>query len=145
MSDPLVVDASVATKWLVPEADSALAEKLLEHAGPTYAPDLLLLEVANALWLKMRGGVLSEAEAHASLECLRSLSLIFWRGHESLAATIAMARRLDHAVYDCVYLALAQQVGAHVVTADRRFWNKTERDQELRGRVVMLDDWAGQP
>jgi predicted nucleic acid-binding protein len=36
----LVVDASVAVKWVVPEADSERAELLLDHG--LIAPDLLL-------------------------------------------------------------------------------------------------------
>ena len=142
MSEPLVVDASVVTKWLVPEQDSVLAEQLLVQPAPLHAPDLLLLEVANALWLKMRRSVLAEAEAEASLHWLRSMPLVFWRGHDSLAEALNLARQLDHAVYDCVYLALARHVAGRVITADRRFRNKTERDDELRDRVVMLEEWA---
>ena len=45
-----VVDASVAAKWLVPEADSPLAEALLDD--DLLAPDLLFAEVGNILWNK---------------------------------------------------------------------------------------------
>ena len=97
------------------------------------------LVVANALWRKMRQRMLAEIEAQASLGWLHSLSLILWRGDESLAKALSLARRLDHTLYDCAYLALAQHVDARVVTADRRFWNKTQQNDDLRGPVVMLE------
>ena len=39
----------------------------------------------------------------------------------------AMALDLDHAIYDCFYLALAEREDAPLVTADRRFLGKLER------------------
>jgi predicted nucleic acid-binding protein len=57
-----------------------------------------------------------------------------------LPDTIALATTLDHAVYDCAYLALALQVDATYVTADRRFWRKTQGDPQLAGRVLLLRD-----
>jgi predicted nucleic acid-binding protein len=32
-----------------------------------------------------------------------------------------LAREMKHAVYDCIYLALAVHHDTHVITADRRF------------------------
>ena len=47
----LVVDASVAIKWVVPEAGSERAITLLDHG--LVAPDLLFSECANILWRKL--------------------------------------------------------------------------------------------
>jgi len=56
----LVVDASVAVKWLFEEPDSERAEALLASAGEDglklVAPTILPAEVANALWKRMRRG-----------------------------------------------------------------------------------------
>ena len=52
----LVVDASVAVKWFLPEADTPSAERLLAFAGPLHAPDLLRIEVASAVWKYAVGG-----------------------------------------------------------------------------------------
>jgi predicted nucleic acid-binding protein len=43
----LVIDASVAVKWVVPEPESDRAEALLDH--PLVGPDLLFAECANVL------------------------------------------------------------------------------------------------
>ncbi len=45
----LVIDASVAVKWLVVEDRHALARDVLRDGFVLMAPDLLLIEVANAL------------------------------------------------------------------------------------------------
>jgi hypothetical protein len=47
------------------------------------------------------------------------------------------AYRLDHAVYDCAYLALALHLDGAYVTADQRFWRKAQRP-ELNRRVLSL-------
>ena len=44
----LVIDASVAIKWVVAEPDSQTALALFRHR--LFAPDLLVAECANALW-----------------------------------------------------------------------------------------------
>jgi predicted nucleic acid-binding protein len=139
---PLVVDASVATKWVVPEDDSELADALLTSTARLHAPAFLAMEVANALWLKMRRGELDDAKARASLEYLRMIPLAAWQGEEPLPATLRLAKELDHAVYDCAYLALALHLDAVYVTADQRFWRKTEHHPELAGRVVLLRELA---
>jgi predicted nucleic acid-binding protein len=46
----LVVDASVAAKWLVTEPLSDKALDVLGSSDELYAPDLLLAEVGNILW-----------------------------------------------------------------------------------------------
>lgn len=52
----IVVDASVAVKWLVAEEGSDVANRLLTDGGDLYAPRLMASEVANALWRKARLG-----------------------------------------------------------------------------------------
>ncbi|MCY4342926.1 MAG: type II toxin-antitoxin system VapC family toxin [Gammaproteobacteria bacterium] len=61
----LVVDASAAVKWLVPEEGSDLALGLHDSTQEMHAPRLLAAEVTNALWRKARVGELDQAEASA--------------------------------------------------------------------------------
>ncbi len=47
----LVIDASVALKWVIDEDDSEAAQELVsDHA--LAAPELLLIECANVLWTR---------------------------------------------------------------------------------------------
>jgi predicted nucleic acid-binding protein len=118
----LVVDASVAIKWVVPEdgeaedgSDAALG--LLERG--LLAPDLLLAEFANVMWKKARRGEIGASQAMEASSVLPAIvSLVPAASYIDRALEIAIA--LDHPVYDCIYLAVAQTHDAPLATADRR-------------------------
>jgi predicted nucleic acid-binding protein len=57
----VIVDASVAIKWVVQEEGSDTAAALAGQA--LSAPTLLTVECANVLWVKARRGELTSAEA----------------------------------------------------------------------------------
>ena len=61
----LVVDASVAVKWLVEEEHSDEADRLLDGNHELFAPRLMASEVGNALWRKVRMGELERSRAGA--------------------------------------------------------------------------------
>lgn len=68
-----VVDASVAVKWLVEEADTQVATDFyLDHFEHLHAPELILIETAGALVRRVNEGKLSHSEAAEGLERLRS-------------------------------------------------------------------------
>jgi predicted nucleic acid-binding protein len=138
----LVIDASVALKWMTPEEDSERAMLVLDLERELHAPAFIFMELANALWIQVRAGKADAAGASAALDDVRTGPLRIWQGEEPLPDTIALAAILDHAVYDCAYLALALLLDAAYVTADHRFWRKTESNAELAGRVLLLRDLA---
>ena len=57
----LVIDASVAIKWVIAEHGTREALSLRRHR--LFAPDLLVAECANVLWKKTRRNELTEDEA----------------------------------------------------------------------------------
>ena len=59
----LVVDASVAVKWLGAEEDSSAADRLLAGGDDLHARRLMVSEVANALWRKARIGEIERGRA----------------------------------------------------------------------------------
>ena len=117
----MIVDASVAFKWFVPEVDSDHALALFETTEPLYAPDLVLTEVSNAMWARLRrvDGDHGQAVKAAASALPRMLTLLVPIG-ELLPRAIELAFDLQHPVYDCIYLALAEREKAVLVTADRR-------------------------
>jgi predicted nucleic acid-binding protein len=139
---PFVVDASVAAKWVVPEDGSECAERLVTGGASLHAPAFIFVELANVLWKRMRAGELEEAEATDLMARLRRAPLILWQGEEPLPETLSLAKELDHAVYDCAYLALALHLDALYVTADRRFWRKARARPRLAHRVLRLEHLA---
>lgn len=140
MNPTLVVDASVVLKWVLPEEDSDLADGLLDRGRALHAPAFVFVELADALWFQMRAGKLNAAEAAGCMRDLRGAPLELWDGEEPLPATLELAQRLDHAVYDCAYLALALHLEGIYVTADRRFRQKARTRAELRDQTLLLSD-----
>jgi predicted nucleic acid-binding protein len=124
-----VIDASVALKWFIEEAGSAQASALLTGPHTLIAPDLIIANVANAGWKAVRpGGITQDQHDHATAR----LPLAF--DHliplTSLAPrAVAISRALDHPVYDCFYLALAEDRHATLVTADGRLLNRLQDTQ----------------
>lgn len=113
---PVVVDASVAVKWLIPEPDWEQAVQVLDLAPALHAPELMQLEVANVLWKRVRSGEISQAEAETSLAELRSVALEYSPVAPLVTEALCVACLADCSVYEGLYVALARQTDAVPVT-----------------------------
>jgi predicted nucleic acid-binding protein len=118
----LVIDASVAIKWVVAETGSDAALRLRQER--LFAPDLLIPECANILWKKVRRGELSELEALLAARLLERSDIQLEPMRPLLEASARLALALDHPAYDCVYLALAESLACEFVTADAALYRK---------------------
>ena len=117
----VVVDASVAAKWLIAEPDSEIAAVLLDGSFDLQAPRLLASEIGNMLWRKAVNGSIDDHEAARLAAALLDMPLQ-WRDDErTCVEAVRIAVELGHPAYDCMYLALASLIGTQVVTADERF------------------------
>lgn len=132
-----VVDASVAVKWVVPEPLSEHADRVLASDAVLMAPELLFVEAANTLWKKRRRGELSSAEAATGLAIVMESGLVTFPAGPLLERALALAGRLEHPVYDCLYAALAERERATLVTTDQRLLGKVRR-RRTGVRVVDL-------
>lgn len=105
---------------MIDEPDSDLADQLLDGGHDFLAPELIVAEIISATWKKRRIGSIGDAQYDDIV--LRVIDgPIACRPMRPLAATAAaLARALDHPVYDCFYLALAEAGNVPLVTADRR-------------------------
>ncbi len=116
----MIVDASVAFKWIFVEDGSAAANELLARVE-LHAPTLLLIEISNALWKKGRRGELADHPAFAQqLRLVASLVSIV-DAADFTPRALELALQIDHPVYDCVYLAMAEHFDEPLVSADARF------------------------
>jgi len=119
-----VLDSSVAFKWLVPEVDTDTALRLLDDYQQAIhdllAPDILPVEATHALTRAQRQGRVTPAQGNQLfIDLLDQLPTL----HSYLpllprAYAISSAMRLG--VYDCVYVALAEQEGCELVTSDTK-------------------------
>ena len=116
----VTVDASVAVKWFVAEDHRREARHLLAPRIERYAPDLLPIECANAIWKKARRGEIGSAAPF--LDGIAALPGVIriQASSQLLRAATETALRVGHPVYDCLYIACARLTGSVLVTADRR-------------------------
>ena len=114
----IVLDASVALKLVTPEAGTAEAQAVLDRDEERIAPDWMLTEVAGALVNKIRFEGLDVARAQASFSALPAFVDRFVAAGPVLSRAIDLAAELDHPLYDCLYLLIAIDENAVVVTAD---------------------------
>lgn len=127
MSVTLIIDASVACKWFIAEASSADAEALLASGGGLLAPDLIVPEVCNVAWLKLRRNEITPDQAAAMVDGLPNLLDELVPSVHLAARAFAIANALAHPAYDCFYLALADLRDTRLVTADRRLLGRLAR------------------
>ena len=116
----VVVDASVAVKWLLTEPYSAEALKLLSGDTALHAPDLLLSEVGNILWKRVRKSEITADKARELLEWLIALPLELHTSSPLMLAALEIACQYDRTVYDSLYIALAVREKTVLVTADEK-------------------------
>jgi predicted nucleic acid-binding protein len=122
----VVIDASLAVKWLVEEEDSDKAHALLEswvaQDVTRIAPFLMPFEVANVLHRRILRGEFSISEGALMMTRLLGSRLQFHQSPNLHVRAIELASRFNQgAVYDAHYVALAEEFGCDLWTADRRF------------------------
>jgi predicted nucleic acid-binding protein len=140
----VVVDASVAIKWFLPETLSDAAERLLAGNDTLFAPDFLLVECGNIVWKKVRLGQMARNDGDAALDALRSGPIELWPTTSLIGKALNLAHAIDHPVYACLYLATAEAADATAVTADRRFFDRA-RQAALPTRIAWIADWKPGP
>jgi len=140
----LVIDASIAVKWVVEEDGTAEALRLRRRAK-LIAPELLTAECANILWKKVQRDELSKDEAFLAARLLQAADIEFLPTRSLLEAATRTAIELDHPADDCLYLALAAECDCRFVTADERFLRKLSEGhrRKFRDRVIGLRQAAG--
>jgi predicted nucleic acid-binding protein len=136
----LVVDASVALKWLVLEDMSDVAKELYGAGDHLIAPRLIATEVANALARKTTQGILTHQEANYHFNALRQFMPDLMDIDELIETALENACALRHPIYDLVYLEAARRLDAQLVTADRRFTAKIAGTEFAR-HVTLRSDW----
>lgn len=121
----VVVDASVALKWVLDESGQADALALLDE-DILHAPDFLLIEVANVLWSKVRRRVIDRAQADAAYDAIAGVPMAYTTMSELALPARSLAHALDLSVYDALYAALAQRLRCALATADVRLARAVE-------------------
>ena len=140
-----VVDASVLVKWFVYEQEGdrdralALRERHISGQSTIHVPEFALAEVLNVVHFAPKA---KEEDGELALETLQNLHLQTKPLEFDLmrkANAIAWAYKVT--IYDALYIALAEQVGYPLITADKAMISKLTghsivvplRELEFRG------------
>ncbi|MCX7960825.1 MAG: type II toxin-antitoxin system VapC family toxin [Burkholderiales bacterium] len=136
----LVIDASVAVKWILPEpAREANAERALDVLRALGRGDAAAIQPPH--WLAEVVAVLARLRPAAAAKAVDLLDAMEF----PVAADAAvykrasdLAARLGQHVFDTLYHAVALEHDATLVTADARYLRKAAP----LGRIVALADWS---
>jgi predicted nucleic acid-binding protein len=123
----VVIDASVAVKWFVPEQHSTEAREFLDQRFRRHVPVHLYPEVGQTVWKKVyQRGEIAIDDGREILRDLLLLNLEVHPGTPLLAAAFDIAVAIGRTVYDSLYLALATGLGCKFVTADRKLYKAVQ-------------------
>lgn len=124
MSRSLVIDASVALKWVMTEPGSDAATALLDDLATgevaLLAPEHLIGEVGNGLRKRVAQGVLTADDATQALDAIAALELTYVSGSDRWFRCLRAALEWEVTTYDALYVLLAMEFDAELVTAHTR-------------------------
>ena len=123
----VVVDTSLAVKWIVNEHDSDQADELARRWASNgvrlVAPSVLAAELTNAIHRRINDEDLTLEEGASAVEDLLNFELTLLDSAHLMRRTLELANRLGQgAVYDSHYLALAESLDCEFWTADSKFY-----------------------
>ena len=126
----IVVDASVAAKWLLPAGGETLAEEAFHLLGRwamgeirMIVPDLFWAELGNLLWKAVRQGRCAKVAAEVALASLEEGMLTTVSSLVLLDRAFGIANTFGPTVYDSLYVALALESEGQLITADEKLAN----------------------
>ena len=115
----IVLDASAAIDWLLQTpAGRGIDARIYARNESLHAPHLLDLEVAQVLRRLLREGLISERRAAEAMEDLKDLRVTRYPHFVSLPRIWELRHNLT--AYDAVYIALAENLGATLISRDGR-------------------------
>ncbi|MCP9902315.1 type II toxin-antitoxin system VapC family toxin [Cyanobium sp. Cruz CV13-4-11] len=120
MAPSLVLDASAVLRLITHDPIATGWVEQVGQAPLVLAPELMLTEVANALWKLQRGAGLAGMDPQQLLADAADLVDQIEPDRHLQVEALALACHLNHPVYDCLYLALARREAAFLLTADQR-------------------------
>ena len=120
MAESLVVDCSVAAKWVLPEPDRAVLDLSAVGEVSLLAPDLILIEFASLISKQHRRKLISAAEAEKSFDLFTRIAPSLVETRPRLNAALGLSLEYGVSLWDCVYIVLATECECPCLTADRR-------------------------
>ena len=119
-----VLDSSVALQTVLPEGDTPKAIRLIEDyrkgTHELLAPDIFPLEALNGLAKAERQNRIPAGSGYALWQTILADAPIFHPHFSLFPRAYAIAITTKVAIYDCLYVALAERENCEMVTADAK-------------------------
>jgi predicted nucleic acid-binding protein len=122
-----VVDVSVAAKWFLPEIHSDAALRLCHADSRLHVPGLFDLEFSNIVCKRIRRQEISTEDGYEILQAIAKIPMTRHPDNSLLSSAFELANQTYRSLYDCLYLALAVNLKAHMVTADHKFYENVSQ------------------
>jgi predicted nucleic acid-binding protein len=117
-----VIDSNVALKWVLPEPDADKAIQLRDEFRSAIhellAPDIFPVEVLHALTRAERQKRIPVGSGHKLWRSIMTDAPALHPHIPLLDRAYQIASLARIGIYDCLYVALAEQVACELVTAD---------------------------
>lgn len=120
----VVLDTSALIRLYVP--DGPIPDNIEKHISSALSaettliiPELALAEFAQVLWKKEQAGYLTPSEVDEIISAFLDLPLEVFGHIDIISDALSLARRHVLSVYDALFLALAGNRNAELVTADQ--------------------------
>lgn len=128
MTEHVCVDASLVMKWVMPEEYADLADSFAqecEERGMGFiAPDFVFAEVSNGIRRQVSRQLLPVMNGLAAVAAASRIPIRRYTCYDLYADAWRIAQTYNRpSLYDCYYLALAEQSGCDFWTADEKFVN----------------------
>lgn len=141
MSD-VVVDSCVAAKWILPEADSCQAQRLITDVAMAgerlIVLDLVFPEIGNAIWKRLHRSIATLAEARVFMDKLLRSPVHIESAHRLHRPALEIAAKYGRSFYDALFVALTHDLGLPGVTSDEPLVQAVHADFP---QIVLLRDW----
>ena len=134
IAETLVLDASVAVKWALTDEDHVqestnVLDKFTNGEINLVAPVQIRFEVPNAITVAARRQPprINVADARLAIEYFLSLGIQTIDSDDLIRLAFDLSQQYDCALYDGLYLALSQQLGIPLITADNALYQKIKQ------------------
>lgn len=138
----LVVDSGISVKWFIQEADSDIAQLVLDEYKSDkilfLAPNLIYAEFGNIIWKKQIFQGLDSKDAEFAIREFKKIEFILTPIPTLFDDAFQIAVKYKRTFYDSLYLALSVKENCEFVTADEKFYNAVKRDFP---KMILLASW----
>jgi len=126
----VVLDASVAMRWVLPPANEDFVPEALDllrlyvqEKIRFVVPDIFWAEFGNVAWKAVRHGRWTADEARLAIRDVADRNFPTVSSKDLLAAAFTLANGFNRSLYDCLYVALAVATNSEMITADEKLAN----------------------